>query len=221
MVIATDDDIVELILSHEGPYSDHPQDRGGLTAWGITKLHHPEMWLDGPPTRDRAKRFYQRAYVAPFSHVEPIALRAQVVDIAVNSGLGTARALLAKAQQQTERPASVQLVIERLKHYARIVKSKPSQSVFLLGWINRACAFLGLLLVLSGGAWASERYRVRVRIVDMPTWDSRDIQFYQVRFRDGTAAVLSLDADLPLAKAIRSRLNTPLVLTLEPADLER
>lgn len=141
-MVTTDDDIVDLILSHEGGFSDHPADSGGQTAWGISRVHHPEMWQDGPPTRERAKAFYRQRYVQPFAQVEPIQLRAQVVDIAVNSGISTARGLLATAQRQTERPVSVQLVIERLKHYARIVKSKPSQSVFLLGWVNRACAFL-------------------------------------------------------------------------------
>jgi hypothetical protein len=65
-----------------------------------------------------------------------------VVDIAVNSGVTTARAILAEAQKHPERDLGVQLVIERLRHYARIVKGKPTQVVFLGGWINRAVSYL-------------------------------------------------------------------------------
>lgn len=221
MVITTDADIVEQILAHEGPYSDHPQDTGGKTAWGISQVHHPDMWMDGPPTRDRAKLFYQRRYLDAFKDVEPITLKAQVVDIAVNSGILTARAMLTNARRQTERPVGTQLVIERLKHYARIVKSKPTQSVFLLGWINRAVAFLGVLLVCSVGLWASDTYRTHVTVVREESWDTNGIQHFHLKLSNGTRATLAIDGDLALAKALQQRVNQPLVLTLEPARLAR
>jgi lysozyme family protein len=138
----TDDEIVAAVLKREGVYDHDPVDRGGETAYGISKKYHPHAWKDGPPTRDAAIAIYKRDYVAPFASVEPTELKAQVVDIAVNSGVITARGLLARAKQQTERPVGVQLTIERLKHYARLVKADPTQSRFVLGWINRAVSFL-------------------------------------------------------------------------------
>lgn len=137
----TDDTIIDAILAHEGGYSDHPADRGGETMYGISRVHHPDMWVNGRPTLEAARAFYRARYLAPFAAVEPITLRAHVVDIAVNSGIKTARTLLARAQAQTVRDVGLQLVFERLRFYMRIVKANPSQAVFLEGWYNRAVSF--------------------------------------------------------------------------------
>jgi glucose-6-phosphate dehydrogenase assembly protein OpcA len=92
---------------------------------------------------EMAKAIYRARYIRPFDAMNlPHPIKAQVVDIAVNSGVTTARAMLSEAMKHPERELQVQLVIERLKHYARIVKGKPTQSVFLLGWVNRAVAYL-------------------------------------------------------------------------------
>jgi len=138
----TDAEIVELVLKHEGVWDDNPVDSGGRTAYGISSRYHPEAWRNGPPTREQAIAIYLSDYVAPFWNADP-AVKPQLVDIAVNSGVTTARALYAVAQaNRGARSANNQLAIERLKHFARIVKGKPSQSVFLLGWINRAVSFI-------------------------------------------------------------------------------
>lgn len=138
----TDLDIIAAVLRREGVYDDHPLDPGGETAYGISRRYHPEAWRGGIPTREMAINIYREQYLKPFATVEPIELRAQVVDIAVNCGVTAARGMLAVAQTQTTRPVHVQLAIERLKHYARKVKASPTKSVFLLGWINRTCEFL-------------------------------------------------------------------------------
>lgn len=138
----TDEQIIVDILRREGVYDNHPNDPGGETSYGIAKRYHPDAWASGPPSREAAIAIYLRDYLKPFAAVEPIELRAQVVDIAVNCGVTAARGMLAMAQQQTERPVHVALVIQRLKHYARRVKASPSKAVFLLGWTNRAVEFL-------------------------------------------------------------------------------
>lgn len=144
----TDEQILSGILRREGGYVDHPNDRGRCTNMGITRQTLQE-WRGRAVTcddvrqltDDEAREIYRARYIRPFDGIEPD-LKPQVVDIAVNSGVSRARALLALAQQQTERPVAVQLVIERLKHYARIVKVDSGQAVFLPGWINRAVEFL-------------------------------------------------------------------------------
>lgn len=70
------------------------------------------------------------------------AVKAQVVDIAVNMGVLRAKALLALAEQNKDKPLNTALAIERLKHYARIVKADTSQAKFLAGWTARAVEFL-------------------------------------------------------------------------------
>jgi lysozyme family protein len=146
----TDEAILDRILSHEGGFVNHPLDAGKATNYGITLATLSE-WRGKPVTVDdvrsmdveEARAIYRNRYIRPFDAMAlPPELKAQVVDIAVNSGVTTARGLLSRAQQQTARPVAVQLVIERLRFYARIVKGKPTQSVFIEGWINRAVSFL-------------------------------------------------------------------------------
>ena len=143
----TDTEILNAILRREGGYVDHAADRGRCTNMGITIATLRE-WRQQPVTcddvrkltEDEARAIYQARYLKPFDGVDP-AIKPQVVDIAVNAGVLRAKALLALAQQSTK-PLNTALVIERLKHYARIVKANPSQAVFLPGWINRAVEHL-------------------------------------------------------------------------------
>lgn len=144
----TDAQIIADILRREGGFVHHPLDRGGATNYGITQATLAR-WRGRAVTVDdvraltpeEAGDIYRARYLRPFDGVDG-RWKAQVVDIAVNSGVTAARALLAVAQQQTRRPVGVQLVIERLKYYAGICKAKPTQVVFLKGWIVRACEFL-------------------------------------------------------------------------------
>lgn len=139
----TDDQIVERLLVFEGGYVDHPLDRGGPTNRGIT-LGTLSKWRGRPATvedlkalsHEEAAAIYHAWYVAPFADVAP-ALKPLAVDIAVMSGATTARGLLARAQGDR-----VRLVKERILQLARIVKGRPTQSVFLEGWLRRTLEFL-------------------------------------------------------------------------------
>jgi lysozyme family protein len=146
----SDDAILDGILRREGGFVNHKLDAGKATNFGITQATLSE-WRGRPASVDdvrdmpveEAKAIYRSRYIKPFDAMQlPAELKAQVVDIAVNSGVTTARGLLVRAQQQTARPVTVQLVIERLRFYARIVKTKPTQAVFLEGWLMRAVEFL-------------------------------------------------------------------------------
>jgi hypothetical protein len=145
----TDLEIVEMVLRNENVWDDNPLDSGGRTAYGISSRYHPEAWVNGPPTREQAIAIYLKDYVAPFAGADP-EHKPQLVDIAVNSGVTTARGLYAVARaNHGTRSVTTQLVIERLKHYGRIVKTKPTQSIFLGGWINRAVSFLTALILIA------------------------------------------------------------------------
>lgn len=143
----TDTEILDAILRREGGYVDNKADRGRCTNRGIT-IGTLSEWRRHPVTcddvraltEDEARAIYQARYLKPFDGIEA-AIKPQVVDIAVNSGVGRARALLALAEQ-SDKPLGVALVIERLKHYGRIVKADTSQAQFINGWIARACEFL-------------------------------------------------------------------------------
>lgn len=145
----TDDEIIDAILRREGGYVNDPLDRGGCTNRGITLATLRAWRMRTTVTcedvrlmpESEARAIYQAIYVKPFAAVDP-ALKPQLVDIAVLSGVARASALLAMAKDQADRPVHVQLVIERLKYYAKIVKADPSQAKFFSGWVNRATEFL-------------------------------------------------------------------------------
>lgn len=146
----TDDEILDDILRREGGYVNHPNDRGGPTNYGIT-LATLAAWRRAPVSADdvqtlsvsEARDIYRAKYLSPFKDVPP-ELKPQVVDIAVNSGVVRASQLLHHATENRRAPRSIntQLVIERLRFYARLVRANPSQVVFLGGWVNRAVEFL-------------------------------------------------------------------------------
>lgn len=143
----TDDQILDAILHREGGYVNDPLDRGRCTNRGITIdtlrewRGHPVSCADVEALSDEeAREIYRARYLAPFDGLDP-ALKPQVVDLAVNAGVGRAKALLALARQSSK-PIQVALTVERLKHYARLVKADTSQAKFLPGWINRAVEFL-------------------------------------------------------------------------------
>jgi lysozyme family protein len=143
----SDDQILAAILRREGGYVDDPADRGRCTNMGIT-IGTLRDWRGKAVTCDDVRRLteqeardiYRARYLTPFDGIDA-AIKPQVVDIAVNAGVSRARALLALAQQ-SDRPLQTALAIERLRHYARIVRADASQSKFMLGWINRAVEFL-------------------------------------------------------------------------------
>ncbi len=78
------------LLGHEGGYSNHPNDPGGETMWGITKKVAQENGYIGAMRDlpvDVAKTIYRRKYWDPVRADElPSALRYAVFDAAVNSG---------------------------------------------------------------------------------------------------------------------------------------
>jgi lysozyme family protein len=168
----TEDDILAGILEREGGYTDHPQDRGGPTHFGVTASTLGEARKLGRPatreevhalTREEALAIYKRRYVDNPGFTEaaiPYApLRAQVIDHGVLSGPMTAVQDLQQvlgvdvdgifgrrtkeALQRANLPAvHVALVKARTMRLVRLVQQRPSQLVFLAGWVQRALGFL-------------------------------------------------------------------------------
>lgn len=81
------------LLGHEGGYVNHPDDPGGETNWGVTKVvaraHGYQGLMKDMPV-DVAKAIYKKSYWTPVRADElPPAIRYAVFDAAVNSGVGT------------------------------------------------------------------------------------------------------------------------------------
>jgi lysozyme family protein len=91
------DEAIDRILAHEGGYVNNPADPGGETQWGIAKRSYPTVNIK-TLTRDGAKAIYLRDFWTPVaSKVSDSALCFQVLDAAVNHGIGNAIRFLQRA----------------------------------------------------------------------------------------------------------------------------
>ena len=165
----TDSDIIAAIIAREGGYVDNPADAGGPTNFGITQQVLAEfLGRAVSPTEVRAiteaqaAAIYQSRYITQsgFDQITDPALRAAVVDTAVNFGVTGATKMLQSAVGVTPDgllgPRSVEaiaaanapslllrIVRARVMHRASYVKSDPSQLQFLAGWLSRDLSLLG------------------------------------------------------------------------------
>lgn len=85
------------VIGHEGGYSNHSKDPGGETKYGISKRAYPSVDIRNL-TLDHAKEIYRRDYWDKLRLDElPDAIRFDLFDAAVNSGVKTAIKFLQKA----------------------------------------------------------------------------------------------------------------------------
>jgi lysozyme family protein len=83
---------ISKVLHHEGGFSDHPDDPGGKTRYGITEAVARRVGYRGDMAElpvDLAKRIYRSEYWDAVRADElPMQVRYVVFDAAVNSGVG-------------------------------------------------------------------------------------------------------------------------------------
>ena len=167
----TDDSIIDDIIKREGGYTDHPDDKGGPTKYGIT-LNTLKEYKGTSITKDdvillsreEAKEIYKALYIIKphFDKIPDPRVRAIVIDAGVNHGIGKATRLLQRAlavtddgvlgsetEEQLAKMDSTNLFrrffVERLLLYHNIVIINPSQNTFLRGWFNRMSTFIELI----------------------------------------------------------------------------
>ena len=91
------DRAVEMVLRHEGGYSNDPRDPGGETRFGISKRAYPDVDILRL-TEDEAKAIYKRDYWDKLRTDEiPEELAICLFDAAVNMGRDKAVRLLQRA----------------------------------------------------------------------------------------------------------------------------
>jgi len=80
---------IPFLLEHEGGYVNDPADRGGETAYGITRRDHPDAWVNGPPTEQEAEEIYRNAYwnALYLDEVQEQPLANKLLDTAVHCGV--------------------------------------------------------------------------------------------------------------------------------------
>jgi lysozyme family protein len=150
------EDIIEVVLEHEGGYVNDPKDPGGETNFGIARRSHPDVDIANL-TKEGAKEIYKEHYWVK-NKVESLSeeLRHIYFDMCVNQGRGRAVKIL----QQTANAKGAGLKVDggmgpmtiramdgveldrvrayRVKYYADLVTRKPDLERFYFGWFRRA-----------------------------------------------------------------------------------
>jgi lysozyme family protein len=150
---------VEVVLGHEGGFSDHPKDPGGATNFGITHKTLAEFRdVDSVTkedvrnlTRDEAKEIYRARYWLPLRcNDPPPGVDLMVFDFGVNAGVGrAARTLQACAHVTTDGSigpitmAAVRaidpkrLIVDMAEARERFYRGLPDFDTFGRGWLRR------------------------------------------------------------------------------------
>ena len=150
------DEIIEIVLEHEGGYVNDPDDPGGETNFGIAKRSHPDVDIANL-TKEGAKEIYKSEYWDK-NKVEslPEQLRHIYFDMCVNQGRGRASRIIQRAANNKGHELLVDGVLGpitlgkidnveldrvrayRIKYYADLVTRKPDLEKFYFGWFRRS-----------------------------------------------------------------------------------
>ena len=149
-------DIIEVVLHHEGGYVNDPKDQGGETNFGIAKRSHPDEDIKNLTKEDAKRIYYQDYWMKNRVPQLPDELKHIYFDMCVNQGRGRAVKIL----QQAANAKGVELKVDgglgpktlsamkgvelqrvrayRVKYYADLVTRKPDLEKFYFGWFRRA-----------------------------------------------------------------------------------
>ena len=152
----TFNEIIDVVLHHEGGYVNDPKDPGGETNFGISKRAYPDVDMK-TLTKESAKDIYKRDYWDR-NHCGdlPDELRHVYFDMCVNMGRGRAT----KIMQETANTKGADLKVDggmgpktigalknielervrayRVKYYVNLIDRKPDLEKFYFGWFRRS-----------------------------------------------------------------------------------
>ena len=152
------DEIIEIVLEHEGGYVNDPDDPGGETKYGISKKAYPNEDIK-ELTVERAKELYKRDYWDKYRTSDlPDRLRHIYVDMCINMGGGRAIKILQEACNSKNSnkidvdggmgPMTIKAATSveefrlrafRVLYYAELIMKKPNLAKYWVGWFRRSC----------------------------------------------------------------------------------
>ena len=149
------DDIIKVVLKHEGGYVNDPVDPGGETNFGIAKRSHPDVDIKNLTEEGAKEIYYQDYWIKNRVPQLPDDLKHIYFDMCVNQGRGRAVKIL----QQAANAKGANLKVDgglgpktigalngveldrvrayRIKYYADLVTRKPDLEKFYFGWFRR------------------------------------------------------------------------------------
>ena len=150
------DDIIELVLAHEGGYVNDPDDPGGETNFGIAKRSHPDVDIANLTKEGAKEIYYQDYWMKNRVPQMPEDLKHIYFDMCVNQGRGRAVKIL----QRSANAKGADLVVDgglgpktisalngveidrvrayRIKYYADLVTKRTDLEKFYFGWFRRS-----------------------------------------------------------------------------------
>lgn len=133
----------DILIGHEGGYSNHPSDPGGETMWGVTRRVALQEGYSGQMRllpRETAKAIYRRKYWDAIN-ADAIApeVRYAVFDAAVNSGPARALDWLSDASGE---PSDLAVAVRFTAIRLDFLTSLPTWGQFGRGWARRIAAVL-------------------------------------------------------------------------------
>lgn len=164
---------VSKVLESEGEFVNHPQDRGGVTKYGVTEstlsiYRGKQITIQDMKalTIEEARLIYKKNYwdCLKLDFVKDKIVAYLIFDQAINRGVQSACKQIQDVVNVTTdgvigpdtigainsfsdpRVLCVNFIKKSQVFYAKIVKNDPSQSVFILGWINRTHKLLDIVL---------------------------------------------------------------------------
>lgn len=140
----------ELLIGHEGGYSNDARDPGGETKFGVSKRSYPTEDIKAL-TLDRAKAIYRKDFWGPAGcDAVPDAVKFDLFDTAVNSGASRAIKLLQaavgaledgqlgpKTLQAVNSMPSGTLLARYNGHRLKFMTDTPQWATFSKGWARR------------------------------------------------------------------------------------
>jgi len=149
------DEIIEVVLHHEGGYVNDPKDPGGETNFGVAKRSHPDVDIKNLTKEGAKEIYYQDYWIKNRVPQLPDNLKHIYFDMCVNQGRGRAVKIL----QQSANAKGADLKVDgglgpmtikslngveldrvrayRIKYYADLVTRKPDLERFYFGWFRR------------------------------------------------------------------------------------
>lgn len=146
-------------LENEGGYVNHPNDPGGETNFGISKRSFPDVNIKALNKKKAIQIYYEKFWKNQnFYLLNDEKLVYKVFDMSVL--MGTQRAVRILQETLNDKGAKLKLdgllgeltansanknirvledyILNLEKYFRNLVKERPSQKVFLKGWLRRA-----------------------------------------------------------------------------------
>ena len=154
------DRAIVIVLEHEGAFTDHPEDHGGASNFGISSVHHPDVDVVNLTRDDAIELYWERYWDGENFELLPLTVAIKTFDLAVHMGRHGAVSCLQRALRSCGTVVAVDGLIgpetagvcnstshqsilaalrsEAAGQYRVILAKDPSQRAFTTGWLNRA-----------------------------------------------------------------------------------